>query len=149
MISISLASLILASTLEAASIIGNGLTFQNLEARQLNLPSINLPYGTFQARRYDKTNDLYVFKNIRFAQPPTGTLRWAKPAPPIVNATLQKGEYGPACLQDVPFSMLLGDGIVSSVLSSIGTYFDLGKFAAEADATSEDCLFLDVYVPGK
>ena len=46
---------------------------------------------------------LYVFKNIRFAAPPTGNLRWAKPAPPGQQDGVQDGSYGPVCIQ-VPAS---------------------------------------------
>ncbi|KAK3939102.1 putative esterase and lipase [Diplogelasinospora grovesii] len=67
----------------------------------------------------------YTFKNIRFAAPPVGSLRWAKPAPPTVNTTLQDGSYGPQCevLGGLPVPIFAGG--------------------------DEDCLFLDVYVPGK
>ena len=42
---------------------------------------------------------VYEFRNIRFAAPPTGNLRFAKPAAPVYNATLSDGSYGPACVQ--------------------------------------------------
>ena len=42
---------------------------------------------------------IYTFKNIRFAAPPVGELRWALPAEPEHNATLQDGSYGPVCVQ--------------------------------------------------
>lgn len=42
---------------------------------------------------------IYTFKNIRFAAPPIGNLRWAKPAPPAKEETIQDGSYGPLCIQ--------------------------------------------------
>jgi hypothetical protein len=36
----------------------DGLNFHNLEARQQNLPTIKLPYGTWQASKYDAANDV-------------------------------------------------------------------------------------------
>lgn len=41
----------------------------------------------------------YKFSNIRYAAPPVGDLRWAKPAPPLKNKTLQDGSYGHSCVQ--------------------------------------------------
>lgn len=70
---------------------------------------------------------IYTFKNIRFAQAPVGDLRWAKPAAPLFNATLSDGSYGPQCIQ-APTK-------TSSPPSS------------PAAPESEDCLFLDLYVP--
>jgi hypothetical protein len=35
-----------------------GLLFHALEARQRNLPVIKLPYGTWQAKKYDASNDV-------------------------------------------------------------------------------------------
>jgi hypothetical protein len=34
------------------------LEYHSLEARQQNLPSIKLPYGTWQANKYDAANDV-------------------------------------------------------------------------------------------
>ncbi len=72
-------------------------------------------------------SQLYVFKNIRFAAPPVGDLRWAKPAPPAQESGVQDGSYGPICVQ----TPLQGIPVPSS------------------KEASEDCLFLDVYVPAK
>lgn len=59
-----------------------------------------------------------------------GSLRFAKPATPTANWTLQTGEYGPSC--------------------SGG---DIGRTGTEGlsgvSSVDEDCLFLDVYVPRK
>jgi hypothetical protein len=42
-----------------------------------------------------------VFKNIRFAAPPTENLRWEKPAHPLVQTGIQDGSYGFACTQSL------------------------------------------------
>jgi hypothetical protein len=34
------------------------LQFHSLEARQQNLPIVKLPYGTWQASKYDAVNDV-------------------------------------------------------------------------------------------
>lgn len=90
-----------------------------------------------------------MFKNIRFAAPPVGQLRYAKTAPPAVNETLQTGAYGPACPQYVPLSVLSGMGSIGSALGGLLGDVDLGALASGAKETGEDCLFLDVYVPSK
>jgi hypothetical protein len=53
-------SLTLLATLCAASPTNSngGLKYHSLEARQQNLPSIKLPYGTWQASKYDSANDV-------------------------------------------------------------------------------------------
>jgi hypothetical protein len=38
----------------------NGLQFASEEARQQNLPSLKLEYGTWQAQSYDAKNDVGV-----------------------------------------------------------------------------------------
>lgn len=71
----------------------------------------------------------YVFKNVRFAAPPLGQLRWAKPAPPLKTDAVQDGKEGRSCTQSS-----------SRVIPGAG---------ASANPPGEDCLFLDVTVPGK
>ncbi|KAF9640900.1 hypothetical protein BFW01_g12706 [Lasiodiplodia theobromae] len=70
----------------------------------------------------------YTFKNIPYAAPPVGPLRWREPQPPVVNTTLIDGSYGPSCIQ-----------------TGIGDPKNIQGFTGP---TSEDCLYLDVYVPG-
>jgi para-nitrobenzyl esterase len=72
--------------------------------------------------------DLTVFKGIRYAQPPTGELRW-KPPVPAANWTgpRESADFGPACMQ--PSS------------SSGSIYSDYPP------RTSEDCLSLNVWKP--
>lgn len=50
---------------------------------------------------YTEANILqyYTFKNIRFAAPPVGNLRWEKPAPPLQQAGVQDGKVGYQCNQ--------------------------------------------------
>ncbi|KAK8154620.1 Alpha/Beta hydrolase protein [Phyllosticta citrichinensis] len=93
-----------------------------------DLPVLNLPYARVVAKSYDRVNRLYVFKNIPFAAPPTGQLRWRPPQPPVQNSTVIDGSYGPKCVQT-------GIGNPTNIQ-------DLG-----GGTQSEDCLYLDVYVP--
>lgn len=77
-----------------------------------------------------------------------GDLRWAKPAPAPKNSTLQDGSYGNACPQAAPKGLnVVGSGSDSPLGTAIDDFLtDL--LTPLADYGSEDCLFLDVYVPG-
>lgn len=133
-----------------------GLQF---DKRAGELPTLTLPYASYRAARYIPNGEvleghlggerstlsvfqIYVFKNIRFAAPPVGDLRWAQPAPPPQQSGIQDGSYGPICVQ-VPLqgSQLTGLGADSL----IGQALNQSSFKK----ASEDCLFLDVYVPAK
>ena len=59
------------------------------------LPIIDLGYVKQQATEYDQTYDFYHFRNIRYAAPPLGDLRFRKPKPPLSQAGIQNG--------DIPF----------------------------------------------
>ncbi|KAL2857336.1 carboxylesterase family protein [Aspergillus pseudoustus] len=97
-----------------------------------DLPLLKLPYGTWRARQHDHKEDVYTFRNIRYAAPPIGKLRWSKPAGPDKIYGIQDGSYGPNCIQaPIP------EGFFMPGLEN------LSRNAAE------DCLFLDVYVPGE
>ncbi|RFU35110.1 hypothetical protein B7463_g1248, partial [Scytalidium lignicola] len=113
------------------------------------LPTLTLPYGTWKAASYNSESKIYTFKNIRFAAPPVGELRWAKPAPPTHNATLQDGSYGPQCIQGAPNGLnLLGNGNESPIGAAANQFIG-GLPIPSFGGASEDCLFLDVYVPAK
>jgi para-nitrobenzyl esterase len=72
--------------------------------------------------------DVTAFKGIRYAQPPTGELRWKPPVPVTGRAEPKPGsDFGAACIQP------------SSPAGSI--YSDLPA------RMSEDCLFLNVWKP--
>ncbi|GAB1315730.1 Esterase and lipase [Madurella fahalii] len=132
-------SLVLSSPLKP------GVTFQTPSS----LPILTLPYASYRAASYRPASDLYVFKNIRYAAPPVGSLRWAKPAPPLPNSTLQDGSYGPKCIQSAPNGVnLVGPGNQSPVGAALNQF--LGGIPVPLfSGGSEDCLFLDLFVPGK
>ena len=98
---------------------------------------------------------IYVFKNIRFAAPPLGARRFAQPQPPLdeTAAGVQTGAVGNMCVQIVPqYTYDLSKNATSSGGSTgaVGKFFG-GLFAGVAPMLfhgDEDCLFLDLYVPG-
>ena len=88
-------------------------------------PTVTTPKGTFPAQSYAgvAASGITDFLGIRFASPPVGALRFAPPVPPpAVSGTVNATSFGSACPQNA---------------SPFGTA-----------STNEDCLFLNVYVPG-
>ncbi|KAL2050067.1 hypothetical protein ABVK25_009677 [Lepraria finkii] len=91
--------------------------------------------------------NIYTFKNIRFGAPPVGELRWAKPAPPAIDTDIQDGSYGPICIQaPIKGPQLTGPG-ASSPVGQATNQFLAGIPIPSFTNMSEDCLFLDIYVP--
>ncbi|KAL8820359.1 MAG: hypothetical protein Q9223_001408 [Gallowayella weberi] len=133
----------LSATLAAPQL---GLKF---DKRADTMPRLALPWATYRAK-YIPNGDIYVFKNIRFAAPPTGDLRWAKPAPPTPEPTrLQDGSYGPVCVQaPIKGPQLTGPGADSPFGKAFNQFLG-GIPVPSLQKASEDCLFLDLYVPGK
>ncbi|CAK7222974.1 hypothetical protein SCUCBS95973_005017 [Sporothrix curviconia] len=119
------------------------------EPRSTPLPILKLPYASYQASGYNSIEDIYTFSNIRYAAPPVGNLRWAKPAPPLKNTTLQDGSYGHACVQAaVDHFNVVGSGNGYPLGAAVNQFIS-GIPVPRFNTGDEDCLFLDVYVPGK
>jgi para-nitrobenzyl esterase len=82
--------------------------------------------------------DEAVFRGIPYAAAPVGDLRWRPPAPHSARQGTQSArEFGPACVQT--------DRLVvweKSIATAFGTQ---DKVDAALRATSEDCLFLNVW----
>jgi len=88
-------------------------------------PAVTTPKGNFPAQTYTGVaqSGITDFLGIRFAAPPVGNLRFAPPTPPpAVSGTINADSFGSPCPQNA---------------SPFGT-----------ESTNEDCLFLNVYVPG-
>jgi carboxylesterase type B len=96
-------------------------------------PVVDLGYVKYQGFQ-NATIGINYFRGIRYAQSPTGDLRWRAPVPidhgdPYHGQLLPASQYGPSCFQSVPPWLPL----------PVSTYATYG--------TSEDCLLLDVLVP--
>ncbi|KAL8941353.1 MAG: hypothetical protein Q9216_002292 [Gyalolechia sp. 2 TL-2023] len=112
-----------------------------------DLPTLTLPYATYRAASYNPIGNIYTFKNIRFAAPPTGDLRWARPAPPQKESSIQDGSYGPICKQaPIPGPQLTGPGAKLPIGQALNQYL-AGIPLPSFRAADEDCLFLDLHVP--
>ncbi|KAL8838672.1 MAG: hypothetical protein Q9176_004912 [Flavoplaca citrina] len=121
----------------------------NIDLNADGLPTLTLPYATYRAKKFNPDGDIYVFKNIRFAAPPVGNLRWAKPAPPAPEPGIQDGSYGPVCVQaPIKGPKLEGPGADSPFGKALNQFL-AGIPVPSLQKASEDCLFLDIYVPKK
>ncbi|CUS10453.1 unnamed protein product [Tuber aestivum] len=94
-----------------------------------SLPIVDLGYVKQQATSYNQTYDFYHFRNIRYAAPPLGDLRFRKPQPPLNQSGIQNG--------DIP--------IVESACHQASIPFAPSQFGETFGV--EDCLYLDVYAP--
>ncbi|KAL6895014.1 Alpha/Beta hydrolase protein [Trichoderma evansii] len=123
------------------------------------LPVIDLGYVRQQATTYNSTTDVYTFSNIRYAAAPEGELRFRAPQPPPTNrSAIQDGSGFRMCPQGYPNWLVaaftpigeFGSGKVPFSINAWEESFNETVGAIDFNAeTSEDCLFLDVYVPGK
>ncbi|KAK8855116.1 carboxylesterase family protein-like protein [Apiospora arundinis] len=70
---------------------------------QTCLPTVDLGYEVHKAITYNATTDVYKFSNIRYAQPPSGQLRFRAPLPPLEDRSrIQDGAQYRACPQGIP-----------------------------------------------
>ncbi|PWW76636.1 alpha/beta-hydrolase [Tuber magnatum] len=80
-----------------------------------SLPIVDLGYVKQQATSYNQTYDFYHFRNIRYAAPPLGDLRFRKPQPPLNQSGIQNGDISiaetichqafPPFLADLPYGL--------------------------------------------
>jgi carboxylesterase type B len=91
---------------------------------------------------------IYKFQNIRFAAPPVGDLRWAKPAPPPTQSSIVDGSVGNKCPQSAIKGLnVVGTADNSPIAAVLDAFID-DVIEPLFSGGEEDCLFLDVFVPG-
>ncbi|KAI1057383.1 hypothetical protein LB507_011532 [Fusarium sp. FIESC RH6] len=132
-------------------------TFVVATPKPATLPVVDLGYELHRALSHDPIRDSYKFSNIRYAQPPTGNLRFRAPVPPLANRDqIQTGDEVRACPQGIP--LWQARAVKPTAEYSNGKEFSLGSWEADIKnytpatgkpppPTTEDCLFLDVHVP--
>ncbi|TGO10626.1 hypothetical protein BTUL_0129g00080 [Botrytis tulipae] len=106
----------------AASRLVSGAAIHSRANRQ-----VTTSYGTLQGGVSELNSNVNVYKGIPFATPPTDSLRWTAPTSPapwsgVLNATT----FGADCPQGAS---------------------EVGIFTSGNTAISEDCLYLNVWVP--
>ncbi|KAI9839327.1 MAG: hypothetical protein M1838_004391 [Thelocarpon superellum] len=139
----------LAATLEAAPATAPGQVPLGVSMEQgTDHPILTTSSGRWRAN-LALQRDIYTFKNIRFGQPPVGDLRWEAPKAPDYDSAVSDGSYGPICHQTpVKGLNLVGPG-AGSAIGAAANQFLGGIPIPIFTGGSEDCLFLDVYVPAK
>lgn len=110
------------------------------------------------------TSSVLIFSNVRYGQAPVGNLRWAPPKPPKAEPKVQRGEVERICFQSQSSLQLttLGPWIEAYLSNDTASFYkkypnppalpsipaNLSElFPPLLPAETEDCLFLDVYVP--
>ena len=135
------------------------LFWASFAAGHLHLPTVDLGYSVYRATAlnvricsgigFEKfiwthanqdTGAYYNFSNIRYAAPPVGRLRFADPAPPLVDRAVQNGSVGNVCIQSAP-------GYFGGAVKGLGELINSFPQAVASQMPSEDCLFLDVIAP--
>ncbi|KAK0463608.1 Alpha/Beta hydrolase protein [Desarmillaria tabescens] len=100
-------------------------------------PVVDLGYAKYRGTLDPAGSNNTQFLGIRYAAPPTGSSRWQAPRTPDFVAGIQNATAEPSgCLQ-------AGSGAASS------NPFPANKRDTLVAPNSEDCLFLNVYVPGQ
>ena len=94
-------------------------------------------------------NKVISFLSVPFAAPPVGDLRWKPPQPALSWSGVRDCTVpGPACLQDQAFDPPgVGLGDFEANIFRMAGVDPKGISHTAPSSYSEDCLFLDIYVP--
>ncbi|KAH0302259.1 carboxylesterase type B, partial [Aureobasidium melanogenum] len=115
-----------AASLAASAAVPVAHPFEQFKAKRQSSNSsleVDLGYEIYEGYT-NQTTGINIWRGIRFAAPPVGSLRWQEPQPPAENRSqvIQANSFAPQCPQ-------------SSLSPNKGTL------------STEDCLFLNVYAP--
>jgi len=87
-----------------------------------------------------------AFRGVPYAAPPVGDLRYRPPASPVVwSGTLLADTFGAVCPQRYPD---ISNRSAALLIMPKGRYHHLKRLIPLLANQSEDCLFLNLYVPG-
>jgi hypothetical protein len=150
------ASAAFAPALAQASLPQVDLGYQIQQASSFNVRALSQKLPWVAANHEQQTGQVYNFSNIRYGQPPVGKLRFAAPvAPTGRNTQVNNGSVGSICPQASPPWLAIGSEF--SLAYALGIPFNFAAAEAALAAANlsstpdpretEDCLFLDVFVP--
>lgn len=109
-------------------------------------PVVTTVYGKLRGVKKELNNEILgpviQFQGVPYAAPPTGERRFQPPEPPISwpevrNAT----QFGPVCPQTIV------EGRLPDVMLPVWFTNNLEIVSSYVQDQSEDCLFLNIYVP--
>ena len=111
-------------------------------------PQIKVQQGIIEGV-HNNENHVISFKNVPFAKPPVGELRWRAPQPPLSWSGIRDcTKPGKASLQDAAFDPpgTVGSEFTANIFRIAGV--DPKNFSrVSPSGYSEDCLILDIYAP--
>ncbi|KAH7074546.1 Alpha/Beta hydrolase protein [Paraphoma chrysanthemicola] len=147
----------LMTVLLSTSVWGMVCALDNSTGPSFQLPVVDLGYAVHLAS-FNSTGNYYNFSNIRYAEPPLGSLRFAAPVPPRGrNLTIDDGSIARICPQAYP-SGAARNQVFNTHYSRTGKTgledfenatqgFDYPRNTPQDPRATEDCLFLDLMVP--
>ncbi|RMJ08465.1 hypothetical protein CDV36_011919 [Fusarium kuroshium] len=100
-----------------------------------DVPTLKLPWGTYEGYPFEDDDNIYLFSNVRFGAKPE--LFSAPEFPPWTDPSVQPPSDGRSCIQIDPSQLDKPPGGENPINDPADSYPE----------TSEDCLFLDLYVP--
>ncbi|XP_014478522.1 PREDICTED: neuroligin-2-like isoform X2 [Dinoponera quadriceps] len=102
--------------------------------------------GILQELNSRHLDPVEVFRGIPYAAPPVGDLRFRAPISPIPwNSVKLADTFGAVCPQNYPD---IANDTAALLQMPLGRYQQLKKMIAFLTNQSEDCLFLNLYIPG-
>ncbi|HEY2034527.1 MAG TPA: carboxylesterase family protein [Rhizomicrobium sp.] len=97
-------------------------------AAPLHTPIVTIDTGALAGAR---AGDIVVYRDIPYAAPPIGALRWRAPHPAAAwSGVRDASKFGPSCPQASP-----------------GDKSDILTYGGAPEPTSEDCLTLNIWAP--
>ncbi|XP_041913401.1 neuroligin-1 isoform X1 [Alosa sapidissima] len=109
-------------------------------------PVVTTAYGRVRGFKKELNNEILgpviQFLGVPYAAPPTGERRFQPPEPPIPWSDIRNAtQFGPVCPQNIL------EGRLPDVMLPVWFTNSLEVVSSYVQDQSEDCLFLNIYVP--